>query len=52
MPAKRYKVTLTHEERQDLLALISKGKNGRSQTHAGPDSSPSGSRSTRARLVR
>jgi transposase len=26
MPAKRYKVTLTDEERQDLLALISKGK--------------------------
>jgi hypothetical protein len=24
MPAKRYKVTLTDEERQDLLALISK----------------------------
>jgi hypothetical protein len=26
MPAKRYKVTLTDEERQDLLVLISKGK--------------------------
>ena len=26
MPAKRYKVTLTDEERQDLLALIAKGK--------------------------
>lgn len=26
MPAKRYKVTLTVEERQDLLALITKGK--------------------------
>ncbi len=26
MPAKRYKVTLTHDERQDLFALISKGK--------------------------
>lgn len=26
MPAKYYKVTLTPEERQDLLALISKGK--------------------------
>ncbi len=26
MPAKRYKVTLADEERQDLLALISKGK--------------------------
>lgn len=26
MPAKRYKVTLTDEERQDLFALISKGK--------------------------
>jgi hypothetical protein len=26
MPAKRYKVTLTHDERQDLLALVSKGK--------------------------
>ena len=26
MPAKRYKVTLSPEERQDLLALVSKGK--------------------------
>jgi hypothetical protein len=26
MPAKRYKVTLTHDERQDLLALVSKRK--------------------------
>jgi hypothetical protein len=26
MPAKRYKVTLTDDERQDLLSLISKGK--------------------------
>ena len=26
MPAKRYKVTLTEQEQQDLLALISKGK--------------------------
>jgi Winged helix-turn helix len=26
MPAKHYKVTLTHEERQDLLALVSTGK--------------------------
>lgn len=26
MPAKRYKVTVTDEERQNLLALISKGK--------------------------
>ena len=26
MPAKRYKVTFTDEERQDLFALISKGK--------------------------
>src|SRR5262245_26453721 len=26
MPAKHYKVLLTHEERQDLLALVSTGK--------------------------
>ena len=26
MPAKRYKVTLTDEERQDLLTLVAKGK--------------------------
>ena len=26
MPAKRYKVTLTPDERQALLALLSKGK--------------------------
>jgi hypothetical protein len=26
MPAKRYKVTLTPDERQELLAMVSKGK--------------------------
>ncbi len=35
MPAKRYKVTLTKEERQDLTALVSKGNaNARKITHA------------------